>query len=97
MKFLTLIITLFSINVFAVECKINRTDGIILFGHCLKQKNVVIFKSCAGFTCLVNQKLTRSLDIGDSVCENKSNILEESLTEHQVKDVKKIPFCSHSE
>lgn len=96
MKFIILIITFFSINIFAKECKLIRTDGVTLFGHCLKKKNIVIFKSCVGFTCQVNSQLTRSLNAAESVCENKSDILKESLSEHQVSDLNKIPFCSNS-
>lgn len=93
MKLFLLILILFPIYVFAFECKVDRPDGVTFYGNCAKKGKVIIFKSCADFTCRINPSFVKDPKKGESVCKNQTDIIEESISSHKVKEVEEIPYC----
>lgn len=83
----------------ALKCKIERTDGIVLYGECLEKDNLAFFRSCADFICQVNPSLTRGLVDEEKGCTekplNEKDFMEKLKQEHSNLALKDIPFCSH--
>lgn len=84
----------------ALKCKIERTDGIVLYGECLEKENLAFFRSCADFICQVNPSLTRGLVDEEKGCVDKplteKEFMEKLNQEHLAIALKSIPFCSYS-
>lgn len=80
------------------DCKIERTDGVVLYGQCLKKGSLYIFRSCVEFTCRVNVNLTRALEAGEESClktVSPQEFTKITLQEHQVNALSKVKYCEY--
>lgn len=98
MKYLLFI--LMAVTAEAKECKIIRTDNVVLYGHCLKAGETVMFYSCAEFSCQVPSEVTRSLDKKEETCKlhkTEQALISEMKQEHGTDDLSKVSYCQYTE
>ena len=84
----------------AKECKIIRTDNVVLYGHCLKVGETVMFYSCAEFSCQVPSEVTRPLDKKEKTCKiqkTDQSLIAEMKKEHSTSDLSKVSYCQYTE
>lgn len=80
------------------SCVLERTDGVELYGQCLKEKEVYIFRSCIEFTCRVSPDKTKLPPLENKECLKPITDKEFKdlvLKEHSVSELSKVPYCNY--
>jgi hypothetical protein len=81
------------------DCQIADGPGVTMFGLCYKEGDVVIFKSCADFTCRVdNSVLVEPLEDTHSGCfkdKDPAQFKLNALKEHKVSKLSEINRCRY--